>query len=91
MKDEFVQIGTKIEATVLLALHIPHQSKNRSNRIVAKYNKETYLSEDVPIDVCDVIEKWDKIDVYFDKQDRSKYFVDTDTLYEKKMEMMEEK
>ena len=75
---------------MLIILSIPSKS-NRGNKykIVAKYMKETFCSEDYSIWLDEIIEKWDNIDVYIDENDHSKYWMDVDTLFKEKSEMME--
>jgi hypothetical protein len=42
---------------------------------VAKYNKETFLSDEYLNSLANVIKKWDKIDIYLDDMDHSKYYM----------------
>lgn len=84
INQELKQFGTKIEATILLVLRIPYK-KSYNYRIVAKYNKETFISDEYPKNFIQTlrelkIKKWDKIDIYIDDSDYSKYFVDVDSL-----------
>lgn len=91
--QELKQFGTKVEATVLLVLEMIEtankQIKNNRRildnnyRIIAKYNKETFLSNKYSGDIDKLIKKWDKIDIYLDNSDHSKYYVDVDSLVEK--------
>ena len=82
-REKLEQSGTKLEATVLLELKIPI-TRNRhldyKYKIVAKYNKETFLSDEYSKSIK--IKKWAKIDVYLDESDHSKYWVDIDSISE---------
>lgn len=91
MKENLVQSGKIVEATVLLVLSIPskHRWGNNKYKVVAKYNGKTYLSEEYSEKFKIKIKKWDKIDVYLDELDHSKYWVDVDTLFGKKIEKIE--
>lgn len=77
LNQELEQFGTKIEATVLLQLVIPRKRKNWGNKyiIVAKHNKETFLSDEYYKPFNDLIKKWDKIDIYLDNMNHSKYYM----------------
>lgn len=90
MGQELLQNGEKIEARVLLILRIPNKNNwrwssldNMKYKIVAKYMKETFCSEEYWTNLGKVIKKWDKIDVYIDEKDHSRYWMDVDSLLEK--------
>jgi hypothetical protein len=57
------QFGTKVEATVLFELKIPRNAKHENQiveyyySIVAKYNKETFLSDEYLNSLANVIKK----------------------------------
>lgn len=82
-RQKLEQSGTKVEATILLELKIPI-TRNRSlaykYKIVAKYNKETFLSDEYSKSIK--IKKWAKINVYLDESDHSKYWMDMDSISE---------
>ena len=92
LNQELKQFGTKVEATVLLVLEMTesankqgYKNENRrildnSYRIVAKYNKETFLSNKYSGNLDKCIKKWDKIYIYLDNMDHSKYYIDVDSL-----------
>lgn len=87
-REKLEQSGTKVEATILLELAIPITPKEQDRyklvdykyKIVAKYNKETFLSDEYSKSIK--IKKWAKIDVYLDESDHSKYWVDIDSISE---------
>lgn len=84
-REKLEQSGTKLEATVLLELKIPI-TRNRhldyKYKIVAKYNKETFLSDEYSKSINNKIKKWAKIDVYLDESDHSRYWMDMDSISE---------
>jgi len=93
MGQELTQNGKKIEARVLLILRIPYMKYKRLSykyKIVAKYMKETFCSEEYSTKLSNVIKKWDEIDVYIDEEDHSKYWMDVDSLFGKKCEIIQE-
>lgn len=94
LRQELIQHGEKVKARVLLILRIPDKNRDHAflymkYKIVAKYMKETFCSEEYSTVLDKVIWKWDKIDVYIDENDHSRYWMDVDTLFEEKSEKVD--
>jgi hypothetical protein len=57
-------------------------------KIVAQYWDDVFESEDIYTEIYYILDIWDKIDVYIDDSDHSKYWMDVDTFIEKNSEIL---
>lgn len=85
--QELAQFRTKVEATIIDI----YQSNVRFDyklwfTIVAQYWDDVFKSENIYADIYYILDIWDKIDVYIDGSDHSKYWMDVDTFIEKNSE-----
>lgn len=82
LKQELVQFGTKVEATVINISQTWSEVNNHPwYRITAQYLLDTFESEEIFADVYKILKQWDKIDVYLDAWDHSMYWMDTDSIF----------
>ena len=83
LKEELTQFGSKVEATITKI--IPYWNVNNQPwyKIEAINMSDVFLSEEIFADIDRILSVWDKIDVYLDYGDHSKYWMDTDSIFEK--------
>jgi len=87
--QELVQFRTKVEATIIDI----YQSNIRFDKklwfkIVAQYWDDVFKSDDIYADIYYILDIWDKIDVYIDEENHSKYWMDVDGFIEKNSEIL---
>ena len=83
LKQELTQFGTKVEATVTKIIPCWSVNKQLWYRIQAMCTSDTFLSEEIFADIDKILNIWDKIDVYLDYGDHSRYWMDTDSIFER--------
>lgn len=83
LKQELTQFGTKVEATVTKIIPCWSVNEQPWYRIEAMCANDTFLSEEIFADIDRILSVWDKIDVYLDYGDHSRYWMDTDSIFEK--------
>lgn len=84
LKQELTQFGIKVEATVISVSQTwAAVNKQEWYRIVAQYLEDTFESENIFADIYKILKQWDKIDVYLDSWDHSRYWMDTDSIFER--------
>lgn len=82
--QELKQFGKKVEATVVDIMYVWNVGEDDScYKIKAKYLDNEFISEKIVGNVNFVLKEWDKIDVYLDYWDSSKYWMDIDSVFEK--------
>lgn len=84
LKQELMQFGTKIEAIITnIAPTWAEVNHQPWYRITAQYGEDIFVSEEIFADIYKILKQWDKIDVYMDYGDHSRYLMDTDSIFER--------
>jgi len=83
LKEELSQFGTKVEATITKIIPYWNVNNQQWYRIEAMNMSDVFLSEEIFADIDRILSVWDKIDVYVDYGDHSRYWMDTDSIFEK--------
>ena len=82
-KQELVQFGKKVDATITKLIPYWRVDDQQWYRIEAMYMDDVFLSEMIVANANNEWKVWDKVDVYLDCGDNSRYWMDTDSVFEK--------
>lgn len=84
LRQELIKTGMKVEATIIGITPIwSKMDKQGWYTITAQYWEDTFTSKNAFDNTNKILKEWDKIDVYLDVGDHSKYWVDIDSAFEK--------
>ena len=86
LRKRLIKNGIKVEATITSITQAWWSQQIYNQKwytITAKYWDDTFVSKNVFENTNNIVKGWEKIDVYFDTEDHSKYWMDIDSVFEK--------
>ena len=84
LKKELMQFGIKVEAIVMdIKQTLAAVNHQHWYIITTQYWEDTFVSETIFADIYKILKQWDKIDVYLDSGDHSRYWMDTDSIFDR--------